>query len=49
MNNLDTKAEERWYYLNKEKYEVGKIISKTKYKPKLKYSDKLKEAIKKAL
>lgn len=34
---------------SKYKYEVGKIISKGKYKPKINYSEKLKEVILKAL
>lgn len=45
MTNLDKPLEERWYSLNK----VGKIVSKSKYKPKTRYSEKLKEAILKAL
>ena len=49
MSNLDKPLEERWYSLNKDKYEVGKIVSKSKYKPKTRYSEKLKEAILKAL
>ena len=49
MDGLDTKPSERWYSLNKDKYEVGKIVSKTKYNPKTRYSEKLKEAILKAL